>query len=200
MKKNLLWLCLLGLVLGLQAQAQAYMNFTITQPAPPVAAFSSSSNGLVTSFAGQNTGGITTWSWNFGDGGTSNLQNPTHTFATQGLQIICLTVGDQFGCTATDCDSILLVGIASPELLHGIALFPNPSNAETQVVYDLDQAADVKIEVLNLLGQSLKTVCDEPQNAGQHRLKLGMDLPAGVYLLRLRADDQQQVLRFTSAH
>lgn len=32
------------------------------------------------------------WFWEFGDGGTSNLQNPTHAYATGGVYEVCLTV------------------------------------------------------------------------------------------------------------
>jgi chitodextrinase len=32
------------------------------------------------------------WFWEFGDGGTSNLQNPTHAYATGGSYTVCLTV------------------------------------------------------------------------------------------------------------
>jgi hypothetical protein len=38
------------------------------------------------------SGPITAWSWNFGDGGTSTLQNPTHTFAAGGNWRVTLTV------------------------------------------------------------------------------------------------------------
>ncbi len=41
------------------------------------------------------------WSWNFGDGGTSNLQNPTHTYATNGTYTVSLTVTYN-GCTDTE--------------------------------------------------------------------------------------------------
>jgi hypothetical protein len=193
-------LVLLLLLLGLRLQAQTFMNFTIQQPAPPVAAFTSTPNGLTTTFAGQNMGGITTWSWNFGDGGTSTLQNPTHTYVNEGPQVACLTVGDQYGCTATTCDSLFLVGLENMPLVQGIAVFPNPLTTETQVVYTLDRFASVKIDVLNMLGQSLQSICNEEQGAGEHSLKLGLNLPAGVYLLRLQADDQRSIIRITSAH
>ncbi|MCX6578970.1 MAG: GEVED domain-containing protein [Candidatus Aminicenantes bacterium] len=43
---------------------------------------------------------ITGWDWNFGDGATSTLQNPTHTYAAAGTYDVSLTVSD--GATATD--------------------------------------------------------------------------------------------------
>ena len=37
-------------------------------------------------------GQILGWSWNFGDGGSSNEQNPGHTFTAPGNYLVCLTV------------------------------------------------------------------------------------------------------------
>ena len=42
---------------------------------------------------------VTSWSWDFGDGTTSNLQNPTHTFATSDTFDVSLTVTDLDGCS-----------------------------------------------------------------------------------------------------
>ena len=44
---------------------------------------------------------ITSWNWNFGDGGTSTLQNPTHSFSTPGDHLITLIVTTDVGCTDT---------------------------------------------------------------------------------------------------
>lgn len=43
--------------------------------------------------------------WNFGDGGTSTMQNPTYTYNTNGAYAVCLTVSDSV-CTVTYCDSV----------------------------------------------------------------------------------------------
>ncbi|MBN1402723.1 MAG: hypothetical protein JXA74_17915 [Anaerolineae bacterium] len=56
------------------------------------------------SFADQSIGPpgdpITSWQWDLGDGNTSNLQNPQHTFA-EGIWPVTLTVQTQSGCEAT---------------------------------------------------------------------------------------------------
>ena len=50
-----------------------------------------------------------TFQWNFGDGGTSNLQNPSHTFDSLGTYVVCLTMHDPtFSCSATHCDTIVI--------------------------------------------------------------------------------------------
>ncbi len=43
---------------------------------------------------------ITAWGWNFGDGSTSNVQNPTHNYAAAGDYTVQLTVTTSNGCTA----------------------------------------------------------------------------------------------------
>jgi len=42
---------------------------------------------------------ITNWNWDFGDGNTSTLQNPSHTYTTAGNYVAQLTITDISGCT-----------------------------------------------------------------------------------------------------
>ena len=44
---------------------------------------------------------INAWNWDFGDGNTSNQQNPFHTYSTSGTYTITLNVASQKGCKDT---------------------------------------------------------------------------------------------------
>ena len=71
---------------------------------PPTANFNFTTTGCVTSpvnFTDQsNTGGraITQWNWNFGDAGTSSIQNPSHTYPAAGSYFATLSVITDVGC------------------------------------------------------------------------------------------------------
>jgi hypothetical protein len=71
--------------------------------------------------------------------------------------------------------------------------FPNPFNQSTQIGYDLGTTSAVKMEVFNLLGQRVRTLVAETQNAGSYkqiwdgRDDSGAQLPSGTYFCRLKA-------------
>ena len=46
-------------------------------------------------------GSVTAWNWNFGDAGTSALQNPLHNYSAPGPYTVSLTVTSDKGCTET---------------------------------------------------------------------------------------------------
>ena len=48
------------------------------------------------------TGPITSWDWDFGDGIYSNEMNPQHIYSEDGLYTVTLQVADQFGITSTE--------------------------------------------------------------------------------------------------
>ncbi len=48
-----------------------------------------------------NGASITSWLWNFGDGGTSTQRNPTYTYTNLGYYNVTLTVTTSSGCTVT---------------------------------------------------------------------------------------------------
>ncbi|MFN0082856.1 MAG: PKD domain-containing protein [Ferruginibacter sp.] len=52
-------------------------------------------------FQNLSTGPSLTYTWSFGDGGTSTQQNPVHLYTTDGLYTVNLTVTDMYGCTAS---------------------------------------------------------------------------------------------------
>jgi len=45
-----------------------------------------------------NADSLVGWLWNFGDGGTSTLENPSHLYATNGIYNVILTVINSNGC------------------------------------------------------------------------------------------------------
>jgi len=73
----------------------------VAPPSAPVAAFSGSPTSgeapLTVAFADQSTGTPSTWSWSFGDGGTSTAQNPSHVYTAPGTYNVTLTVTNSAG-------------------------------------------------------------------------------------------------------
>src|SRR5207248_9615652 len=92
---------------GSEACEVASNLLTLAVIAAPTAAFTSSGTnclGDAVAFEDRSTSpslAITQWSWNFGDGQTSTLQNPSHTYAASGNYNVTLTVTNSGGCSST---------------------------------------------------------------------------------------------------
>lgn len=56
---------------------------------------------------------ITSWLWDFGDGNTSTMQNPSHTYAASGNYTVCLTAVTACGTDST-CTSINVTVCSNP--------------------------------------------------------------------------------------
>ncbi len=85
----------------------------------PVAAFTFSpeqpTDVEAVSFADASTdtdGTIDSWSWEFGDGTTSTVQNPSHQFADDGEFQVCLTVTDDDGASTQTCQDVTVLNVA----------------------------------------------------------------------------------------
>ena len=85
---------------------------TITVNAVPVASFTFSQNGMTISFTDTSSHSPTSWSWDFGDGATSTVKNPTHTFSTVRTFNVTLTATNSVG-SSNPC-SIPVMGQFKP--------------------------------------------------------------------------------------
>ncbi len=94
-------------------------------------------------------GSIVSWDWDFGDGGTSTSQNPSHTFTTAGFYTITLAVTSSTGCKsivskgsyirilsgiATDFSYSIASSCQSPFTVN----FTNQSNGPGNITYSWD--------------------------------------------------------------
>ncbi|MEM7656545.1 MAG: PKD domain-containing protein, partial [Bacteroidota bacterium] len=89
------------------------LNQGINISTPPVAAIGVPANqGCVpfeVDFSDQSTvvsSPLVSWNWDFGDGNSSSLQEPMHTYTQAGTYPVSLTVTDAIGCSATASESI----------------------------------------------------------------------------------------------
>jgi PKD repeat protein len=83
---------------------------------PPVADFYTSNRYgsgpfTVSFFDGSRGAGPMTWLWEFGDGTTSDKQNPTHTFGADGDYTVRLTVTNEYGQDTKTMPAYIGVGI-----------------------------------------------------------------------------------------
>src|ERR1019366_8985314 len=72
---------------------------------------------------------ITSWNWNFGDLGTSSLQNPCHTYNTPGTYVVTLTISNGT-CTSLFSDTVV---IANPPT--AAFTFSNPNCVNNPVSF-----------------------------------------------------------------
>ncbi|MFA6979436.1 MAG: Ig-like domain-containing protein [Ignavibacteriaceae bacterium] len=84
----------------------------------------------------------------------------------------------------------------TPESLTLYQNYPNPFNPSTMISYQLPQSSFVTLKVFDVLGNEIKTLVSEFQQAGRHNYEFGSatggtnyELTSGVYFYQLRAGD-----------
>ncbi len=80
-----------------------------------------------TDISTSNVGAIQSWAWDFGDGTTSTLQNPSHTYVSNGTFNVSLTITGVNGCANTYTHAVV---IAAPISLAP-TIVPPPCNGGT---------------------------------------------------------------------
>ena len=73
--------------------------------------------------------------------------------------------------------------------------YPNPFNPETIIEYYLPQSATIRLEILNLLGQKVRTLVASQKLAGNHwtvwdgKDDSGREVASGVYFFVLKTQN-----------
>jgi hypothetical protein len=124
---------------------------------------------------------VATFAWTFGDGGTSSLEDPTHTYASSGDYLVTLTIGGNCG-PFTDTLTLhvdLTLGIASvgnPKV--NIMLYPNPARNSITIQNKSDDIEMEHISIFNILGARVYTA--DVKGMKQKEISVS-NLAAGMY-------------------
>lgn len=157
---------------------------TITNDTP-LASFSSSSPGMgVFNFTNTSTpSSIFGYSWNFGDGGTSTLEDPAHTYTFNGVFIVTLTVTNACGTDAIS-QTVTVTGIGVTELTtdNTVKVYPNPASDLLNIISD---ASINEISIVNTAGQVVFNMNNV--NSSKTQLDLGA-LVSGMYMVNVQTE------------
>lgn len=80
------------------------------------------------------------------------------------------------------------VAVAVPDVYFLAPPFPNPFNPSTSLQFGLPEAANVRIDVYNILGSRVTTLIDQTLNAGYHSVVWSApNIASGLYLVQMKA-------------
>jgi hypothetical protein len=66
--------------------------------------------------------------------------------------------------------------------------YPNPFNPVTKIGYVISEKTNVKVTIMNALGEEIALLANETQDQGFHQLEFnGTNLPSGIYFYSLQA-------------
>lgn len=145
--------------------------------------FSANANGNTVSFTDNSYLG-TSWFWDFGDGSTSNQQNPTHTYASQGNYTVCLTVENACGRSETICQTNILLN-ADPGEKWNLSVFPNPTHDHLMLEGDIP--SETTVSVRDMAGREVIPAVKYPAISNARQQISLQTLPAGVYMISIQS-------------
>lgn len=177
-------------------------NFTIQPNNAVIAKFQSPikvklSDGGKVDFINQSVN-ANTYSWNFGDGNSSNQQSPTHYYLSQGVYNVALTASNQ------DCQSTLkqpievindLTAVSIQNITSEINLFPNPVKRGGMINLSFeDVVSSASIEIIDINGKQVYQSNHEVSGNSLSFL-LPENIAEGSYQVILKADSQSKNFR-----
>ena len=170
-------------VTGFNGQCAVPDTVTITVVPTVPASGTIAGNGGISPYSTSFTATVadaTAWLWDFGDGQTSTLANPTHTYAAPGTYTVTLTATYGVARCQTPVTESGKVEVAAPIVYNIIT--PN-GDGKNDVFSAPVSNGPVKLRVFNRWGREVYSADNYQQNWK------GDDLPAGTYYYHLSATD-----------
>lgn len=161
--------------------------------ADPMVGYVPYSSRMEVTFTDASTDTPTSWSWDFGDGGTSTDQNPTHVFTSLGDFTVTLTATNSLGFDDTTM-TIRLVSAPSDFTITATSMVDLNWNRVT-VSYTVPVATKVEISVYSTNGRLIRRLLSEDVSVGEYdvswdlRDENGTPVTPGVYFFALRVRD-----------
>lgn len=168
---------------------------TVLSPCAALAAnftFATGATSTLINFSDQSSGNPTSWQWDFGDGNTSIMQNPTHTYAFSDTFTVCL-IASSVCASDTICQTVILDPVTGveAEALHGWTVYPVPAKDLLHIRGEF--LAGSRISLSDLSGKIL--ISEEIETIRPKEILNVSGMPAGIYLLEIRGPGFRNVTK-----
>lgn len=129
-----------------------------------------------------NTPGTVKWSWKFGDGDSSNVQNPTHIYTVPGYYDIRLDVEKADNCKGSQTSTNFIQICATPNVFFPSGFTPNGDNLNDTYTAVGGGVETFEMEIYNQWGEKVFTTQAFFDAWNGKKDNTGDDLPEGVYV------------------
>ena len=88
-----------------------------------------------------------------------------------------------------------------PEDFALLQNYPNPFNAETLIMFKVPEVSQVRLRIFNTIGQEITCLIDGEMEPGIHQVSwngknaTGSDVPSGVYMVCMEADNYNDIMK-----
>ncbi|MBC7776365.1 MAG: PKD domain-containing protein [Phycisphaerae bacterium] len=172
---------------------QSFPAYITVQPTPTANfTFAASQTTVAFTSTSQNA---TSFAWNFGDGNTSNEENPTHTYTAPGTYTVSLVATNNCGTGIYQQTIVITSGTGEAAWIQNFRLFPNPNTGVFNVEMNGLPQDEVEFVLFNALGQQIKRETADFGTGSMLRSFDYGDLAAGVYTLRVQANGQAMFVK-----
>lgn len=96
------------------------------------------------------------------------------------------------GLQAATLSVVVLSSRQADDAVVAMSVFPNPSEGTSTIAYQVkDEAQNVSIRIIDLLGRSVRSFLNAKQNPGLHDLNIAAgDLNVGTYMVQVQVGDK----------
>jgi len=160
-------------------------NFLWEQHKPEVN-YTDNATGLSVDFSDTSTGAIS-WLWDFGDGTTSTLQNPTHVYVTGDTYDVKLYVENDIKSWNEITKSATYAPLAiTDEHTLEFSVFPNPTNGILNIT---SKTPLNRIEIYSILGKEILNSINSNNSLDISNLN------RGVYIIKVHSNNELGIKR-----
>ncbi|PCH69915.1 MAG: hypothetical protein COC01_00325 [Bacteroidetes bacterium] len=141
-----------------------------------------------------NSLGANTWTWDFDDGYSANVQNPSHTYTSEAIYSVKLTASNS-SCTDEFTETILIVmtGMDTKSSDKKLSIYPNPADDFVEINYQFEGKKDLNIAISNILGEQVVIESTTVNNEYNKTVDIS-HLSKGVYTLII-SDRSEKLMR-----
>ncbi|MFN0213771.1 MAG: S8 family serine peptidase [Saprospiraceae bacterium] len=154
-----------------------------------VANFTTVQNLLTATFTNTSTNSVS-YLWDFGDGMTSTVASPMHTYAAPGTYLVKLSATN--ACrTHVKTSNVGVTAVNDLTENIGIQILPNPTAGDFAVELDSRITSNVQLVLFDAAGRKI-AVKETSVKQGVVRVPFeNLDLPKGLYQLNIQANGKQ---------
>ncbi|MEM7035361.1 MAG: T9SS type A sorting domain-containing protein, partial [Bacteroidota bacterium] len=152
--------------------------------------------------SGTNAG--STFEWHFGDGNTSTIQHPSHTYTSTingpsppGYFLVTLIVDGNYCITKKIKVAQINKRTPTPNLPFNLTAFPNPFDDHTNIVVTSDVEAPLKVTITDAFGREIAVLAERKVRAGE---EIALEWEAGqtadgLYFVQVRLGERVKTLK-----